>query len=242
MTVDWFDSAVIQYKSSSSREVLRRQRLWQRWSFRQYKCSRTIMLKEWPGCIDHLCSIRYVCYSCDLLVLSTRFLLCSTYDLADLPHLQKVEDHVHSVQFSSFHLSRQIWVVFWLRCIQCWVIPSQTPVIGLSKLPYNNLFGMGLAGSIWLPPAHIISPKGRTGLHSGTMWDDRDNIACHIGQIGILYVRFPLLAPPVGDIQYPKCITNLHWIRAVIIEIWINLPPVLWWFRQWIQIGPGAGQ
>jgi len=53
---------------------------------------------------------------------------------------------------------------------------------------------------------------------------------------------FVLLAPPVGDIQYPECTANLDWVGVEIIEIWINLPPVLWWFRRWIQVEHGSGQ
>ena len=43
-------------------------------------------------------------------------------------------------------------------------------------------------------------------------------------------------------VQYPKCTANPHWVAVVIIEIWINLPPVLWCFRWWIQIEPGGSQ
>ena len=78
MTVDSSDSEDIQYLSSSSREVLCRQRWWQWRSFWQYKCSRTIMLKEWPGCIDDPFHVRKVSHSGLLLVLSARFLLGST--------------------------------------------------------------------------------------------------------------------------------------------------------------------
>ena len=77
MTVDSPDSADIYGLSSFSREVLCRQSWWQRWSFWQFKCSRTIMLKEWRGCFDNLFSVRNVSYSGHLLVLSARFLLGS---------------------------------------------------------------------------------------------------------------------------------------------------------------------
>jgi len=73
MAVDSLDSADIHYLSLSSREVLCRQCWWQMWFFRQFKCSRTIMLKVWPGCIDNLCSIWNVSYSCHLFILSVRF-------------------------------------------------------------------------------------------------------------------------------------------------------------------------
>jgi hypothetical protein len=55
-------------------------------------------------------------------------------------------------------------------------------------------------------------------------------------------VRFLLLTPPVGYVQYPKCTAKLYWIGVVIIEIWIDLPPVVSCFRQQIQIEPGSGQ
>jgi hypothetical protein len=55
---------------------------------------------------------------------------------------------------------------------------------------------------------------------------DGEYVARHIGKISVLGVRFLLLMPPVGHIQYSKCSANLHWIRVVVIEIWINLPPV----------------
>jgi len=78
MTVESSDSADIAYLSSSPREVLWRQSWWQRWSFWQCKCSRTIMLKEWPGCFGDLFRFRTVSYGCHLLILSVRLLLCST--------------------------------------------------------------------------------------------------------------------------------------------------------------------
>ena len=65
---------------------------------------------------------------------------------------------------------------------------------------------------------------------------------CHIGEIGILWVCFLLLVPPVGYVQNPKCTANLHWVGVVIIEIWINLPPVKWCFRWGIQIELGGGE
>jgi len=78
MMVDSPDSADIQDLSSPSREVLCRQSWWQRWSFWQFECSRTMMLKDWPGCINDLFRVRKVSYTGHLLVLSARFLLGST--------------------------------------------------------------------------------------------------------------------------------------------------------------------
>jgi hypothetical protein len=39
---------------------------------------------------------------------------------------------------------------------------------------------------------------------------DREYVTGHIGEIGLLSVRFLLLAPPLGYVQYPKCTANLH--------------------------------
>jgi len=65
---------------------------------------------------------------------------------------------------------------------------------------------------------------------------------CHVGKIGILWVRFILLTPPVSYVQQPKCTANLHWIAVVIIEIGFNLPPVHGCFRRRIWKEPGGGQ
>jgi len=99
ITVYSFDFANTQYFSWASWEVLCRRSWWQRWSFPQYKCSCTIMLNVSPACFDNLFSIWNVSYSGHLLVLSARFLLCSTYILAAMQHLRKVEYLGHSMQF-----------------------------------------------------------------------------------------------------------------------------------------------
>jgi len=78
MTVDSPNMADIQFLSSSSREVLCRQSWWQRWSFWQFKCSHTIMLEEWIGCLDDLFRVWNVSYGGHLLVLSVWILLCNT--------------------------------------------------------------------------------------------------------------------------------------------------------------------
>jgi len=78
MAVDSSDSADIQYLCSSSSEVICRQSRWQMWFFRQFKCSRTILFKIWPGCFDHLLSIWNVSYGCHLFILSVSFHLCSS--------------------------------------------------------------------------------------------------------------------------------------------------------------------
>jgi len=78
MKVKSFYSVDIKCLSSSSRVVFCRQRWWQRWSFRQFSCSCTFVLKVWLGCFDELFSICNVFDGCHLLVTNTRFLLCIT--------------------------------------------------------------------------------------------------------------------------------------------------------------------
>jgi len=133
-------------------------------------------------------------------------------------------------------------VAFCVRVIQFWINACHNPVIGSSELPYNAFFAKGLACGFWLPPADIISAKGNTGLHSDTMWYDWEYGVRHIGEIGVLWVCFLLLTPPVGYVRYPKCTAKLHWVGVVIIEVWINLPPVLRCFRRQIQMEPGGSQ
>jgi len=60
MTFDLCDLVDIIYLTSSSRQVLCRQCWWQRWSIWQCKCSRTIMMKVWPGCFHDPFRIRSV--------------------------------------------------------------------------------------------------------------------------------------------------------------------------------------
>jgi hypothetical protein len=74
------------------------------------------------------------------------------------------------------------------------------------------------------------------------MWCDRDYVASHIEEIGVLWVRFVLLAQPMGYIRYPECTANLQLVGMVIIEILINLSPVLWRFRRQNQLVPGRSQ
>jgi len=132
--------------------------------------------------------------------------------------------------------------MFSVRRIQYLDIARLKCFIGWSKLPYNDRFTKCLACSFWWPAAHNISPKGKTGLYSDNMWYDREYVTCHMGEIGVLWVRFLLLGPPVCYVRNPKCTANLYWFGLLIIEIWINLSPVLWCFRQRIQIEPCRGQ
>jgi hypothetical protein len=78
-----------------------------------------------------------------------------------------------------------------------------------------------------MPPAYIISAKGKTGLHSNTIWYDIEYIARQIGEIGVLWVRFLQLSPQIGYVRCPKCTANHHFVGVVIIDIWINFTPVL---------------
>jgi len=76
-----------------------------------------------------------------------------------------------------------------------------------------------IAGGFRLAPANIILTKGKDGLHCDTMWYDTEYVACHIGKIAVLWVRFLLLASPVSYVRYPKCTANLHWVREVILRL-----------------------
>jgi len=161
---------------------------------------------------------------------------------AALPHLQKVVNLSHSVQFPFLRIILHLRVVFCMWSIQFPVSACQNSNFGSSKLADNEFFAKGLACGFSLPPPNNISAKGKTGLQSETMWYDRDYVASHVGTIGVLLVRFLLLAPPISDVRYPKCTPNLHWVGVVIIAILINLSPVLRCFRQRIQIEPSGGQ
>jgi len=138
------------------------------------------------------------------------------------------------VQYSQLHLSVQFDVVFSFCCIQYWVTAYQYYIFGSRKAPYYNCFAAGLDCGFWLPPADHISLNGKTSLDSNTMWYDREYVRCHIWVISILWVCFLSLAPPVCDICYPKRTADHHRVRVVIIQIWINLAPDLWWFRRGI--------
>jgi hypothetical protein len=186
--------------------------------------------------------VRNVSYGGHLLVLSAWFILCSTSVLAALPHLHKVVNLGHSVQFPFLRLFLHFQVVFCFHCIQFGVSAWKNPVIGWRKLPYNDFFAKGLACGLWLPSADNISAKGKSGLHSDNMCCVREYVVCPIGEMGVLSMRVIRLSPPVGSVWYPKCSANLQWVRVVIIEIWIDLPPVIWCFRRQIQIEPDGGQ
>jgi len=117
--------------------------------------------------------------------------------LAALPHLQHVVDLGHCVQFSFLHLCLEFQVVFSFHVIQCCAIAHQ---YSPSKLSYYDFSLQRLARGFKLSPAKNVSPKGKTGLDSNTMWYNREYVMWHIGKIGGLGVPFLMLAPSVGDI------------------------------------------
>ena len=156
--------------------------------------------------------------------------------------MRNVVDLGHSVQFPFLRLFLHFWVFFSVRRVGFGHVPRQNLLIDLNKLPYNDFLANGVSWGFWLPLADNNSAKGKTGLHSDTMWNDREYVARHIWEISVLWVGFLLPPPPPGYVRYPECIGNLHWIGVEIIEIWINLDPVLWWCKQWIQIEPGGSQ
>ena len=101
-------------------------------------------MKVRPGCFHNLFHVRNVSYGGHLLLLSARFFLGSTQDLAALPHLQNFVNLGHSVRFPFLRLFRHFQVVFCVRGIQFWVSTCQNPVIGWRELPYKDIFAKGL--------------------------------------------------------------------------------------------------
>ena len=63
----------------------------------------------------------------------------------------------------------------------------------------------------------------------------------HSGEIGLLSVCFIVLIPPVGYVQYSKWSDNFHLVWIETIDIWINLPPILYCIRRPIEIEAGGG-
>jgi hypothetical protein len=159
-----------------------------------------------------------------------------------LPHLQKVVNLGHSVQFPFLCLTIQFQVVFCVCCTHFGVSACQNPVFGASKLLDNNLLAKSLNCSLWQPPSNNISAKGQTHLYSDNMWYNGEYVASHIGEVGVLWVRFFLLGQQIGYDRNPQSTADLYLVRVVIIDIWINLSPFLWCFRQRFQIQLGGGQ
>jgi hypothetical protein len=77
-------------------------------------------------------------------------------------------------------------VVFWVDGIVFRVGACPNPVIGSSNLRYNIFFAKGLTCGFCVSPADDMSTMGKTGLYSENMWYDREYVARHIGEIGIL--------------------------------------------------------
>jgi len=156
------------------------------------------------------------------------------------------------------HISKKLWTFASLKKVLCFASHiiselfsvcivsnaessfADIALLACDNVPYNDCFTKGLACGFWLPPAHDIHAKGKTGPHSDTKCCDWHYVACHSSETGVLWVRWLVLAPTVGDICQPQCTVNLQSFGVTITEIRINLPPVLWWCRRWIQIEPGG--
>jgi hypothetical protein len=151
-------------------------------------------------------------------------------------------DFGHSLKYPYLRLFFHFGVIFCVCLISFGVIAYQNPVIGSSYQPYNDFLVNGVTCGFWLPPADHISLNGKTGIHSETMWYDREYVTHHFGEIGLLWLWFLLLLPPVGYVRYQKYTAILYWVRVLTIEFWIPLPPVLWCFMQGIQIESGGSQ
>jgi len=164
----------------------------------QFKCSHTSRLKVWPEYYNDFFGIWNVSYGCHWRILSTRFLLCSTLVLAALPHLQKGMDLSLTVQFWFLRLFLQFEVIFCFCSIRCCTITNQYSGISSSKQPNYDIFPQHLASSFGLSPANNISPKGKSGLHSDTMWYNRQYVASHVAEIGKLCVSSFFLASAVS--------------------------------------------
>jgi len=115
-------------------------------------------------------------------------------------------------------------------------LPDTIALLAWAKYLTTAFLRNGLAFGFCMPPADNNQHTAKSSLHSTAMCCVREYIVCHIKEIGVLWVHFLLSAPPVPNIQYSKYTSNVHRICVVIITVWINLPPVLWWFRQWIQV------
>jgi hypothetical protein len=102
-----------------------------------------------------------------------------------LPPLQEGGNLRHSVRSRFLRLFLHIRVVICIRGIQFCVSACQNPVIGSNELPGNDFFAKGLAWGFGLPLPSNISAMGKTGLHSDTIWYDREYVARHTGEIGI---------------------------------------------------------
>jgi len=201
MSVDFLDPPYIQYSSSSSKVVRCRQSCWLRWSFWQWKCCCTIILRVCPGWINDHFSNQNVSNSCHLFGLSTSIFLGRTEGLTALQHLSNVVNLGYSGQISFLYFPVQFYDVFSFDCIQYRIIACQSPINASRILPYNKSLGMCLVLGFWLHPSEKVSVMGKPGLHSVTMWYDIEYVPCHIGEIGVHWVCCFLLVPPVDNIR-----------------------------------------
>jgi len=140
---------------------------------------------------------------------------------------------LHLFSFPSRYL--RFWIQFSFNA-------GQSPVVGSGKQSEHDYFAKDLAGSFRLPPADNILAKRKTGLHSKTRWYNREHDTGHNGKIGVPWVLFVLLTPPVGYIRQPECTPNLYWVGVVIIDILITLCPVVQCLSQRMYIEPGGSQ
>ena len=107
-----------------------------------------------------------------------------SWTLAILCHFLSSTSFFNSKSFSvsavsnAAQLSTNILLWAWSNCLTTTFSLSVSPVVS----------------------ANNILPKRKTGLHSDTMWYNREYVVSHIGEISVLWVCFLLLAQPVGDI------------------------------------------
>jgi hypothetical protein len=111
--------------------------------------------------------------------------------------------------------------------MKCYTIARQSDFMGSSSLPKYDVVLQHITSGFMLSPANIILPKGNTSLHSDTMWYISQDVARQIAKTDRRSVCFFLLVPPVSDIHEPQCTANFHLVDVILINIWINMPPVL---------------
>jgi len=189
------------------------------------------MINVWPRCYDDLFRVRMVSEGGHMPLLYAKFLLCSTYVLTALPHVQKVVNFGNSVHIPFLPLFLHFRVGSSVHWIQSWVIACQNLVTGSRKFLYNDFCARYLACDF--DCLQLITSRTREIFDSTLKpCGVRSYFARHILEINVLRLGFLLLVLPVRTIWYQIFAANLHWVAVVIIEIWINLPPVLWCFRR----------
>jgi len=157
------------------------------------------------------------------------------------------------------HISKMSWT-FAILCnflsAACFFISKSFPVFVVSnsgsapaKFPL-----LGGANSLTMTFSWRVEPVGFDSLQpissrpreklatTPTPCSMIENMSRATLPISACFVRFLLLTPPVGYVWWPKGTANLQWVGVVIIEISINLPPVLWCLRRRIRIQSGCSQ